>query len=359
MLIEALVALALFGLVLSAVAEAHQTIARLSSSAGDREERERQLLVEHFKEPSSESNCSTNTVIPLVLKEVCCDLEVSIDGNKKSARACRLSAESGSGLLNFIIASFFLTLLASLSYPTIRQLMIERKESRDSHLEKLSVAETEAELQRVLFDNQVLKLPGVTRVIPISDPLVKPALSLTNINYRPQQDSTILITSALSLKFLIYPAAKSVVVNDNIQFLSCAKLPKDTSIVAGFSKDEWEFYSLLSKKVTAIPTCNNATNFTVRKLAGELDPKTELVALAPVKQSELYYLDNGNSLRRYSLIQQKTTPIDYGYTKFQVGSIENGFHFQLTKKNKSEERDFSFDIELEATDAKSLLPLLY
>ena len=245
MLIEALVALSLFGIILTAVSEAHHTIARLSASASQREKREKELLAEHYKEPSTLSSCTSHTIVPLVVREICCELELNVDGSKKSSLACKLTPDTGFGLIGFMMASFFLMLLATLSYPTIKQLMLEKKETREFHSQKLSVAETEAELQRVLFDNQVFRIPGISKILSIADPLVRPALELTNSNYSPHRASSILLTSQIGLKDLTYPVEKSLPKSGVLLFSSCGDFPKDTILTAGFYRDGWDFFSII------------------------------------------------------------------------------------------------------------------
>ena len=359
MLIEALVGLSLFGLILTAVAEAHHVIAKLSHGASIREEREEALLAEHYKDPSIDSNCTSNILIPNVIKEICCTLDLAIDTGQKQSRNCKLSQDAGTGLVSFIMASFFLTLLATLSYPTLRQLMIERKQSRESLTEKLSVAETKAELQRNLFDNQALRLPGVSRVLSLTDPLVRPARELPNQGYAPHPSSSILLTSEIDFRYFVHPAKAPLVDSNKITFTFCGKFPADSYIAAGFSKDDWDFYSVLSKKQIFLPSCSVASSLTIKRLDGFVSLVSNLTGLAPIKQSDLYYLDNSNSLRRYSLIQSRSTPVDYGYTRFLASPIAQGFHFELTKKGQNIERDFLFDINLESTDASSFFSLLY
>lgn len=359
MFIEVLVALSLFGIVLAAVAEAHQTVAKLTSSANEREDREKALLYEHFKNHSPLSNCSSAIIIPEIVNEVCCDLEVTVGQGQKSSRACKLFADTGSALLSFILASFFLVLLTTISYPTIKQLMIEKKVLKDSHSQKLSLAETESELQRGLFDNQALRLPGITRVLSRTDLIVKPVLELANASFRPHNDTSFLLSSELNLKYLALPEAKSISTSSTVKFLTCGKFLKDTSLLAGFYLGRWEFFQLASINPVGLPRCSTGSIVTLRKLdGGNRSPNEQLFGLAPIKQSELYYLDNNNSLRRYSLVQRRTTPVDYGYSKFRVDQIGNLFSFQLTKLDKQKERDFLFEIALEATNTEVFYSLL-
>lgn len=360
MFTEVLVALSIFGLVLAAVAEAHQTIAKVTRSANQREEREKTLLYEHFKDPSPLSNCASNIVVPNLLMEECCELELKVGDSKKSGRSCKLSPDSGSALLSFILGSFFLVILGTISYPTIRQLMIERKELKKSHSQLLSLSETESEIQRVLFDNQALSLPDTSKVLSGSSPLLRPIFLLKNINFRPDSGSSFLLTTELNLRYLALPTTKNIVTGDTIKFFTCGSLPLETNLLAGLYLDHWDFFTLTSRDSLTLPGCNKGYSLSIKKLVEENSQlNSQLFGLVPIRQSEIYYLDNNKSLRRYSLVQQRTTPVDYGYSKFRVVQTANLFSFQITKQDQSIEKDYQFTIELESTNAESFYSLLF
>lgn len=356
MLVEVLVALCLFGIISASISEAHKSISKLIESASSREDREKQFMAEHFRDSSDSAVCTEEAIVPRVIKERCCELELAVGSNKKTKKACKLYRDSGFGLFEFLVTSLLVMLLASFSYPTLKQLIIERNYVRRAHLQKLSISELESDLERVLFDNEALGIPGITKILPQSDPITIQTKRLSNHKFTPHPNSSILLTSNIDIKNLLFASEEFNFNNSTIDFISCGSIPLKTKIVAGFFLHRWEILTVKKIVATTALDCKNGVSITLNRLYSPTN--APLLAVAPIIESDLYYLDRDETLRRYSLIQNKTTPIDYDYTNFIINQDGNTLNFFLTKKEGLEEREFNFRIEQASPNETSLLSLL-
>jgi hypothetical protein len=251
-------------------------------------------------------------------------------------------------------------MVGTLSYPTIRQLLVERKQLKESLEDKLSIIESVTEIERRLRDVQAVGLKDLVRIVSNSDPVVSPALDLANADFRPNFSSSILQLTEIDFKNIISLQSRSSGGGNSIFFYSCQTLPRNSIFVAAFFVNGWEMLELTGESKINIADCNGGLQYSLASITGEAIARSprELLALAPIIDSKFYYLDNAQSLRSFSLVQKKTTPLDHNFSKFVITKINNQLEFEVIKQNKTTERVQHFNIELAAPNESQLLSLL-
>ncbi len=359
MLVEALASLALLGLVLGSVFEAHRSLTTLSQKGASQEAAEQQLLSFHRREALSQGDCDEREIVTsegsTAISRVCCK-HIVIDRFKKqrTTTVCGIK-ESGYGILNFLLAALFLALLLSISYPSMKQFLVERRIALRNERIQIGFRNLAANIERTVIDNQPLGLPSLNRLLERETLLEQEVNQVPNPQFRPHPQSPILLTATPNVNEA-FPVVDTI--NKQMQMkqlvVVCSPVPKKPDLIILFSP----FASSLARvsSVTTVPHHSCPENgLQLEYVSLEKESAVPVLGIAPLEEAELLYLDTVMSIRRYSLVKRQTTPIAYGYDRFLITPLGDRLILQVREAVTGQQ--FQFSVPLKARDAGSTLSL--
>lgn len=318
---ELVVTIGLIAAILTSVAHSHLTMSRLSKSARMLEDQERDLREEHDLillniDPASsvDRHCIIEEFFDLRQKRC-----TSRTAENKSAEVLVLSNNAGFSALEFVLTLFLLMVTFAISYPSIRQFILEKPRVERSERLRLSLSKILEEIKEKAVSAQLAALPEAINILDPRSALYL-QLSALPLNHQPASQVLKIILLDPRSRFQTLSTGKQP-----RKMVICEQLDPEQVIYAGFYSQSWDLIEIQNTAPTVHANCPNKSGFSV--LYDSIDfggNAMQPIKLAGIKKAELIFLDSNKTLRRYFLQSHRSEPLLYNVERFQLNPTKSG-----------------------------------
>lgn len=318
MLVEILVSSALILLVIIGTFQGIRSLASISERSRELESVEEMLFDAHINPPLCPAHLQREHLIR----------ECTI-GEKRETRVVKF--DRGFSLPELLLSLLIISLLLTLSYPSIRLMLRSRK----LHLER-----TESSLALKNTTREIKHRLASASLIPLKDNLIDVSTSDFWRSLLPKvaaKDSSLVLSLeplfARPLKTIDFSGwqpeqrVNSVTVSGSI--------PSSKHLFLGICASNWILLEVVGR---------NNQLLRVRSIFPHASaPPT---ALFPLRRAEIIYLDEIGTLRRFRIAERTTDPLLHNVESFQA--ISNNQELRVSIHRRDNSSDFSLRLEKDA-----------